>query len=199
VSTSLIITIVIGSVIAAAALIGVIVGVVTKGGWSDNGFSKPQWYLPHLIVLDVMFDTTLEPAWVNAVRSAITRLNDACGREVLSIVAPIPGYDWGMMPRGGIVTIVKGSADANPCTEHRYEDDGVPRPVGSRVTLPQKFVGNRHAVALHEMGHVLRLKHDENPGSIMYYKLTATGKLTAADENRLYETFSNPRTTGESK
>ena len=81
------------------------------------------------------------------------------------------GVTHSFTPRGFYATANVVIFMYNPITNERLSDDKI------------------YAIALHEIGHALGLKHSENPKDIMYYSLNSTRHLTENDLKQFFKIY----------
>jgi len=193
------------ALVFVVALVGVIVAVVLKGRWTDQGFmttddgkNKLMWSKGDLPIV-ALAHPDLPLTWRATYLAAASRMNSAIKAKVFDQVTQDlpPGYNIdGPIPPGFILLWPKEPAgelqvDHGRTTVNWRRDDG--RIYSALVEVPRDGVAQRASVMLHELGHVLGLAHDDgNLGSIMYPKLggrIAPGEVTVADADRLRKVY----------
>lgn len=184
-------TFAVGGLILLVAIVGVVVGVVTRGRWVDRGFMERDGHKLKWLVSDLPLVVIQHPAlslfWAKAYIAAVRRISEATGRHffMLSLFQIDKSYDWGRSPPAGHVTL-RLSDDEDGHTKHKYERD-TGRILSAEVSVPEdaKYMVS---LMLHELCHALGLDHDESTSSIMYPTLEsgrAPGELSEADIKRL--------------
>lgn len=175
-------TFAVGGLILVGAIVGVIVGVVTKGRWKDAGFMTTddgkhplKWALDQF-PLSVWIAPELEAAWVDAFKRLRGHVQEVVGRELFDLGTPIPeGFDTGHMLQGHVALIKGqevGSGDFHASTILKW-DTRTGALISAVVKLPWPIAKSYvWPVMLHEVGgHVLGLDHDEHVSSVMHPRI----------------------------
>lgn len=181
-------------VLLILAIVGVIVGVVTKGRWLDRGLLKtetghPAKWMQADLPIPVWYAADISSLWLTAWTRAAGALADATGRELFMVPIEAP-TDLELESPVNRALVLKDDQGLDPghgVTDLRWDKrDGTI--MSATVTLPEALAGNgsnaeqRYSVALHEAAHALGLDHDERPKSIMFPTLTGRpAKLTKKD------------------
>lgn len=172
---------VIGGVVFAVALGGVLYGVLTHkepglmkvcwagGAANYDGTCEELKWRPEQMPLTYYIDFDADhKAYVESVVAGA----DLWNKEICSVFKRVDKAD------GAAVIVGWGSVEGNAAGHTSH--GGNAGPTGARVTLTNP--SDVHAVyryAAHEFGHVLGLAHDEAPRSIMYpTQPDVTGDLT---------------------
>lgn len=193
----------VGGLIFIGAVVGVIYGIATRGGWEDRGFMKvdgqPLRWLKENLPITALVHPELPLGWNASYQAAASRINGAVGLTLFDPMPqmPPPGYNingpvpagfiliWGREPAGEL-QVDHGHADLR----WRQDDKSI---YAATVSVPLE-APQRVALMLHELGHVLGLEHDDdNLGSIMYHRLServTPGEVTEADAARLRKAYS---------
>jgi hypothetical protein len=193
----------IGGLILLGAIVGVIVGIVTKGGWKDRGFMRtddgkhPLCWLKSSLPIACLVHPDAPLAWRATYHAAALRLNAAVGTMLFDPVAQEPPLNYslsGPVPAGFILLCTSEPAgelqvDHGHTSLRWGRSDG--RIFSCVVTVPTE-TPQRAAVMLHELGHVLGLDHDELTSSIMFPTLGSRqdpGELSDEDILRLKKAY----------
>jgi len=190
-------TFAIGGVILLAAIVGVIVGVLTKGRWEDRGLmvkdGHPLSWAKDGIPLPVWYAADIAKGWLDSWVRGADVLNQAAGRPLfLNPVEAPDGLDLAKPVTGAVVLKDDNGVDPDHgSTELRWDKrDGAL--LSAVVVLPEAHEDNakRDAVALHEAAHALGLDHDEGKDSIMYPSIQdRPQELSGADKELLRRVY----------
>jgi hypothetical protein len=159
-----------------AAIVGVIIGILTKGNWPDNGLleannNKIRWPI-HYLPIPILVKSSVSTSYFNCISTTASVINQQINmtlfktpiwisKSVEYIVTDLP-------PRQCIIQV--GVDPTKGTTEHKYDTrTGIVS--AAIVTLPPELESNEtklNYVILHELLHVLGLAHDNAAtGSIM--------------------------------
>lgn len=185
----------IGCAILLLAIVGVIIGVLTKGRWKDFGLMKTEDGKPfkwdrNNFPLAVWLHAALPSAYVNAFREARTFLNEVAGTELFDLGTPLPAnFQVNRLAEGHIVLAMSTHVDSTS-PNHGNTSLTVIQHTGEIKKAVVTFPPDRHALAkpitLHEMMHVLGFAHDEGKASLMHPQLQARPQhVTDDDKKRL--------------
>jgi hypothetical protein len=188
----------VAAIILVLAVVGIVVGVVLRGRWKDNGFlvdpeidKSVRWDRSSLPI-GVWYARNLPAQWLDAWTASVAELEKAIGRKIF--LSPL------LTPSGALENhhirssvLLKGDEGVDPhhgVTDLRWDEHG--SIISAIVTFPDRELPSLKVfgVALHEAGHVLGLAHDEQRESIMYPQISdRPGKLTESDSKLLRRAY----------
>jgi hypothetical protein len=189
-------TFAVAGVILTGAIVGVIIGMVTKGGWRRSGLlrrgGKDLRWAKDVFPIPVFYHRSLPLSAAAAFDVWANKLAKAVGKRLFMRSEPAPiGWQTEQWPPYGTVFV-------QPADEPTVEDDVIDDKVGGWTRLRwEKETGAIRAAIVglvldgplllertgHEVGHTLGLDHTESR-TLMYHQLalTATG-VEFSDEN----------------
>lgn len=187
-----------GGAVLLLAILGVVVGVISKGRWADRGLisrggHKLHWRrkdLPIAVWYPVGF-----PDWAwRAFRRVREHLYAKVGVQLFDVGTEEPRTDpdeedfEDTLPRGAIYIRI-GDNPREGSTKHSYDKRN--GEIHSAIVEITPQAGIAWPVTLHEVGgHVLGLDHDELRESIMHPVLQEQAQyLTESDIKRLRKTY----------
>ena len=187
----------IGAVIFVVAIVGVIVGVITKGRWIDRGLMKTKdgkpikWPL-EVLPLGVWLAHDLHPDYAALWPPLRDYLNKLVGRDMfdLGTQAP-PELDLDRLPSGTGMIAIRDDNGMEPdkgSTVFKYDVNGAL--LSAVITIPEARPESAKKILLHELLHALGLDHDESVSSIMNPTLQARPQeMSDADRNLLKKVY----------
>lgn len=183
-------------VVLLAAIVLVVVGVVTRGRWTDRGFMRTadekhalRWAV-NRFPLTAWFDAELTDEWRYAFTLLRGELKKVTGRDVFDIGTTIPeamGFDVEMLGQGQVAFVVGESAS----TELKWDTrTGAIRSAVVRLPKLDGLSLKVWPIMLHEGCHVLGLDHDEHVSSVMHPQIqNRPQSLTDHDAALLKRTY----------
>lgn len=149
-----------GGAFGLAAVLIVVASVLIAGGREDRGFLNGK---PPVLPVRVAIEPGSED-WLPELKASIDWWNDACGLKLLTFAALDAASVWVRVDAAMAGDDTPGSVE-NPFT--RIRTDG-----RAEIVLPPAnafpFAVRRLRVMSHELGHALRLDHDDFIESVMY-------------------------------
>lgn len=182
------------------AIVGVIVGVVLKGRWKDNGWmmrdGKPlKWDMSSLPIA-ILLHPDLGDLASRLVSNLIRHFERIARNRQLFLLhsGANTGLNWDQMPPTGFLAIIPQSvareSKSSPTTlyghcEHRYEK-ATGKILSARITLPSGMKAPELSRILqHELCHALGLGHDEQAQSIMHPKIQDRAQVITEHDKQL--------------
>jgi hypothetical protein len=192
-------TFAIGGVILLLAIVGVVVGVVLKGRWEDNGWMMREGKELKWAIASLPIVILLHPDLSELAKKLVQELKDhferIAGNSGLFMMGSVPRMlNWDHMPPTGFLAVIPCSAARESkdslttlyghC-EHRYEK-AAGRILSARITLPSGLKASELAkVIQHELCHALGLGHDEVRDSIMHPKIQNRAQVITEHDKQL--------------
>lgn len=185
----------IGCAIFLVAIISVIVGILTKGGWKDRGLmttksGKPFKWDRDNFPLAVWLHNKLPNVYIEAFKAARLYINRYAGAELFDLGTELPGnFQINRLAEGHTVIAVSDYVNSsNP--DHGVTSLTVISTTGeikkAIVTLPPDRNALAKPIVLHELMHVLGFDHDESVISLLHPQLQKRPQqITDEDLKRL--------------
>jgi hypothetical protein len=181
---------------AVLSTVGIVVGVVKRGGWKDRGFlmregSEARWPMGSM-PLTVWFHRDLPSVYAEAFCETVEHFNDSVGGGLFCVPLSAPdAFCFERLPPGSVAVVPK-TGIVNPATDIHWLGGATIHSALIEVPPIEDMLSERWAdqIALHELGHALGLDHDEQVASIMYPVVSDRPQaLTKADIARLRRVY----------
>lgn len=184
----------IGCAVLLAAIVGVIVAVVTKGGWKDRGLmttddGKPYKWSRENFPLGVWLHPDLPDAYYDAFIASRAFIHGHAKAVLFDQGTELPAdFDIERLGEGQVVIAM--SDVANPERPDHGNTALTVMPTGeikrAVVSLPPARNAVAKPITLHELMHVLGYDHDESITSLMAPRLSdRPQQITDLDKQRL--------------
>jgi len=176
------IMVLIGGLVFVGAGVGVVIGVLTRGGWADRGLmktrgGKPLKWALESFPLTIWLHPDLPAVYVRAYNVARMYINKHAGRKLLDFGTLAPSnFQYELLGEGHVAIAMAedvGSEYPNHGSTVLTTIDKTGRIMSGVVTVPSGREALASPIMLHECFHLLGFDHDEQTSSLMHPRLQA--------------------------